>query len=387
MSPAADRSLHCVVGAGTIGRLHYAILRASRRQAIRVDPWPGRGDYPAVDDMPRHVSGRIGIWHICTPTAVHLQTLRKILHVDPAARLLVEKPLCQTDELASVQSLLASHPDARIIVNEQYRYSAPIRWLGAAKRQLSADGGRRIQIHIEMTKNRLLDATAGRFVDNHFGVFGYEWPHLITVLCELLTNDEVEEYLTLSGTLYKSSAENSGWPPLTASEFVRLSTGPSIFLHSSVDGNIGIRDREAFRVYGLGEAPAPPPQLRPGESLRYRFARIAALTGVAKVIFEPRSMLSESGRNLHLCWKSVAGSTAELYVESNHFAQSVTAAVELLAADDKCAQATVARRLGRYMAIARRISATMENWRTPHISCSRALLNFGTEWRRHVARQ
>jgi hypothetical protein len=387
LTPVADRRLHCVVGAGTIGRLHYAILRTSGRQAIRVDPWPGRGDYPAVEDMPRHVSSRVGIWHICTPTALHLQTLRGILHVDPAARLLVEKPLCQTDELTSVQSLLASHPDARIIVNEQYRYSTPIRWLRALKRQLSADGSPPIQIAIEMTKNRLLDATTGRFVDNHFGVFGYEWPHLVTVLCELLTSDEVEEYLTLSGTLYKSPAEGSEWPPLTASEFVQLSTGPSILLHSSVDGKIWIRDREALWAYGLRETPAAPPQLRPGESLRYRFARIAAPTGVAKVIFEPLSMLSESRRNLHLCWKSVAGSTAELYLESNHFAQSVTAGVELLAAEDECAHATVARRLERYMAIARRISATMENWRTPQIASSRALLCFGMEWSRHVARR
>jgi hypothetical protein len=376
-----------VVGAGTIGRLHHAILRTSRRQVIRVDPWPGRGDYPAIEDIPRQVSSRIGIWHICTPTALHLQTLRGILDIDPGARLLVEKPLCQTDELASVETLLASHPDARIIVNEQYRYSAPIRWLRALKRQLSGDGSPAIQIAIEMTKNRLLDTTTGRFVDNHFGVFGYEWPHLVTVLCELLTNEEVEEYLRLSGTLCKSPGEDSGWPPLTASEFVQLSTGPSIFLHSSVDGKICIRDREAFHAYGLRETPAALLQLRPRESLRYRFARVAAPTGVAKVIFEPRSMFSESGRNLHLCWKSVGRSTAELYVESNHFAQSVTAAVELLAAEDDCAHATVARRLDRHMAIARRINATMENWRTPHIASSRALLCFGTEWGRHVARQ
>jgi len=187
--------------------------------------------------------------------------------------------------------------------------------------------------------------------------------------------------------LYKLPAEGSEWPPLTASESAQLSTGPGLFLHSSVDGKICIRDGEAFRAYGLREVPAAPSQLRPGESLRYRVARIVAPTGVTKDIFEPRSMLSESGRNLHLRPKSVAGSTAELYVESNRFAQSVTATVKLLTAGDNCARVTVARRLERYIEIATRISATMESWRTPRAVNSRALLNFGPEWRHHVARQ
>ena len=47
-----------------------------------------------------------------------------------------------------------------------------LRWLRSARAELSRRRGP-MQIDIEMTKNRLADAANGRFVDNHFGVFGY----------------------------------------------------------------------------------------------------------------------------------------------------------------------------------------------------------------------
>ncbi|MFJ2607844.1 hypothetical protein ACIO13_23145 [Streptomyces sp. NPDC087425] len=50
------------------------------------------------------------IWSVCAPTAAHLDAFAKVPTVDPAARLLMEKPLCRTRDVLAVTPLPTPTP-------------------------------------------------------------------------------------------------------------------------------------------------------------------------------------------------------------------------------------------------------------------------------------
>lgn len=148
----------------------------------------------AVDEI-RHRSWHpVDVWVISNPTAHHLSTLRNVLSWQPNARVFMEKPACASYEVDDLRRLLAEHPEARLKVNQQYRYSRVVSQLRAA---MARAGGRwPDSIEISFTKDRRRDEAAGRFVDTDYQVLGYEWTHMISVLEGLLPHAAVQRYLT-----------------------------------------------------------------------------------------------------------------------------------------------------------------------------------------------
>ncbi|WP_370146533.1 hypothetical protein [Kitasatospora sp. GAS206B] len=63
------------------------------------------------------------MWSVCCPTDTHLSTVRTLLERDPRARVLLEKPACRSGEIEEFTELLAAHPQARLVLVDQYRYS------------------------------------------------------------------------------------------------------------------------------------------------------------------------------------------------------------------------------------------------------------------------
>lgn len=361
----ARTGLHCIVGLGNVGRLHGAILSAQGRPFIGVDPNPAADCFRSFDELPRPIRDQIGFWHICTPTGLHLSVVRRILEFNERARLLIEKPICQRDQLSAMRSVLACCPEARVLVNEQYRYSAALHWLRSTREKRSHAAP--IHIEIEMSKNRQSDVANGRFVDNQAGVFGYEWPHLTTALSVLLTADEFDEFLGTPGVLGEAIAIETEWPPLTASETVRLSNHLEVRLYSSVGGHVLLRDEDAFKAYGLCGDDGSAAQIAWDDPLRYRVARIRTPCHEAKVIFEPRSVMSEDRRNFHLCKTSSGGRTAELFVESNHFASAIAGATNLLSDDQVQSASLRLARLQQHFAVQERLRTSVDAWRLPAV--------------------
>ncbi|WP_433259769.1 hypothetical protein ACQPYK_49250 (plasmid) [Streptosporangium sp. CA-135522] len=190
----------CVVGYGAAGRLHAQLLTDAGAQLTILDP--KHQDLPkayrtfrhGIDDLPAAVAHGIGLWSVCCPTADHLPVLRSILRHDPHACVLLEKPACQGGEAQALTKLLAAHPDARVMVTDQYAHA---RALDTAIDLITAYEPHNPIRHIAITftKDRSADIARGRFVDRSYGVLGYEWLHMLAVLRRLIPAESFAAYL------------------------------------------------------------------------------------------------------------------------------------------------------------------------------------------------
>ncbi|WP_181727293.1 hypothetical protein [Streptomyces sp. PT12] len=190
----------CVIGYGVAGRLHTDILADLASDVIVVDP--KHQDLPRerrafrqdVGDLAPAVAAGVDLWSICAPTADHLPILRAILAHDPAARILVEKPLCLAHEIDAFAELAASHPEARIVVGDQYRHAAALPAFTRLVQRLEPATALS-RVAVSFTKDRGADIAGGRFIDADYGVLGYEWLHMLTVLAGILPAPIMSTYL------------------------------------------------------------------------------------------------------------------------------------------------------------------------------------------------
>jgi predicted dehydrogenase len=103
--------------------------------------------------------------------------------VDPAANILVEKPVCRREDLSRLRRLLEQRARGRIAVNENYGSSE----VTATVKALAFErlGLRPRRVVVEMTKNRLSDFARGRFMDDDLGALGYEGSHMLAIVRHL----------------------------------------------------------------------------------------------------------------------------------------------------------------------------------------------------------
>lgn len=197
MDGKADAVHVCVVGYGAVGALHVRLLielgfRVSvvERDTAVILPDGVRG-WRAVEDLPADF---VDVWLVCTPTEDHLRTLTRVVAVDPAARVLLEKPACRTAEIDRLTAVLAANPLLQVVVMDQYRASAVLsQAIGTLQTLASGEPIRHIRV--AFSKDRRLDVRRGRFVDRDHGVFGYEWHHMLTILGGLLGPARYGDYL------------------------------------------------------------------------------------------------------------------------------------------------------------------------------------------------
>lgn len=190
----------CVVGYGVAGRLHAQLLAEQGIQISAIDP--KHQDLPkthrdfgrSVTDLSLTLAAEIDLWTVCCPTTDHLSVLRAILERNPHARVLVEKPACQGHEVEQFAALLATHRNARVLVNDQYRHSQALPRMMRAMADHEPTAALNL-IGITFTKDRTDDIAQGRFIDRTYGVLGYEWLHMLAVLGQLLPGDAFQRYL------------------------------------------------------------------------------------------------------------------------------------------------------------------------------------------------
>ncbi len=125
---------------------------------------------------------RPDFWDVCVPPEEHLPVMKKIMQVDPYARILVEKPICMSYQISELLELLKSF-QGKIVVNENYLSSEiteTVLKMAFETLQLQPR-----KIVIEMDKNRIIDIKRGRYVDPE-GAFKYEGTHILTILQSVL---------------------------------------------------------------------------------------------------------------------------------------------------------------------------------------------------------
>ena len=198
-----DFELIGIVGCGKMGRIYRKVFDPLCDRFLIVDPQVTDDlktrPYATLDDVPGDLFHRVQVWCICTPTESHFQSLETVLSRNPCARVIVEKPACLSFEVNPFQALLKQCREARVLINRQYADSRAVgEMVNALKRY---DVEQVDQIRIEFSKDRRPDIEAGRFVDSHFGVLGYEWSHILTIIQQLLGKDEWATYRDTSSEL------------------------------------------------------------------------------------------------------------------------------------------------------------------------------------------
>lgn len=191
-----DFELFGIVGCGKMGRIYRKVFDPLCDRFLIVDPRATDDreprPYATLDDVPGDLFKRVQVWCICAPTANHFESLATVLTRNPRARVIVEKPACLSFEVNPFRALLTEYPEARVLINRQYADSRAVRELVNALKRYDVEHADLIRI--EFSKDRRPDIQAGRFVDSHFGVLGYEWSHILTIIQQLLGKDAWTAY-------------------------------------------------------------------------------------------------------------------------------------------------------------------------------------------------
>ncbi|NES07122.1 MAG: Gfo/Idh/MocA family oxidoreductase [Okeania sp. SIO2F4] len=114
-------------------------------------------------------------WDICPPTDTHVEVIRNIIEIDNEANIIVEKPICNYEEIQTLCELLKGF-QGKLVVNENYIASSVTQKIKEVIISLKITPHRVVS---EMTKNRINDLISGRFVDDKLYAFGYEGSHIV----------------------------------------------------------------------------------------------------------------------------------------------------------------------------------------------------------------
>jgi S-adenosylhomocysteine hydrolase len=281
----------CVVGYGVAGRLHTTILEDLGADLTIIDP--KHQDLPKdrhrtftsqVNELPASMADSIDLWSVCCPTKDHLPVLRAILAHQPAARILLEKPACRGHEIDIFTDILTRHPQARVLINDQYRHSRALSAFADLIHHIEPDAPIS-QITVTFTKDRTRDINTGRFIDRHYGVLGYEWLHMLAVLAGIVPVPMMDAYLA------SNPATSQLWATYDPRLFVAaLTERTTLDQHEGAPLHLELTSSILGPSILLGKVPEPRPpwrhNIRPTDD-RYRHLAVHAGTTDFALHLEP----------------------------------------------------------------------------------------------------
>lgn len=300
-----------VVGAaGHAGRLYADTLtRLTNELVVRVDSCiPTNGYYPGVESVPTGMAGRVALWSVCTPTSTHLQVAAEVLRRCPCAVVLMEKPLCPSDDWDKLDELVGRYPEARILVSDVYRHSRAVLCLLDVARR-SFPGERPHQVVVDFVKDRRADEDAGRFIDTDYGILGYEWFHQLTLLHMVLDRmvgpDAFARYLRSDPDLRHGPRHL-----IEATWIVGL---PQTLLHSALDGQHRVKAGRHAACAVEDSVLAP--------DRRYRVVVLRFVAGSVSLQLEPLGSVHDpQTRNRHeIVVSRTSCAPATVRVTDDHF--------------------------------------------------------------------
>jgi len=118
-------------------------------------------------------------WDVCVSNDQHLAVIQKIVKLDPEANILLEKPVCNFEQIGKLRTVLQGFR-GKLVVNENYLSSQIVDRIKELVEKLQLTPKKVI---VEMDKNRTQDFKKGRYIAKT--VFGYEGTHMITILQNL----------------------------------------------------------------------------------------------------------------------------------------------------------------------------------------------------------
>lgn len=196
MAISAIQNGVCIrVGEGTVAPLHEKKLQEHEVKTvgvIEIDPSKKENILKRgllwFESYEEALKQKPAFWDICVPHEDHLPVMKKIIQLDPQARILVEKPVCMSHQIPELLELLKNFK-GKIVVNENYLNSE----VTQSVKKIAFDTLHMTphRIVVEMDKNRTADFLRGRYTDPE-GAFKYEGPHMLTILQAVLDQLKIE---------------------------------------------------------------------------------------------------------------------------------------------------------------------------------------------------
>jgi hypothetical protein len=263
-----------IIGYGTIGRMHHAVLPKSVPVVAVIDP--RANNLSGLDEKIARFSDlesffenpppddNILFYDVCPPTAEHLMVINKVLENRPEAKILVEKPVCMPNQVDEMLEISRNNPF--IAAAENYSSSTLDQQVVHILKRLNIED-HPLEIEVEFSKTRVEDVEKGRFLAP--SVIGYELTHMLTIIQNIRKIKRIENpklnYIT---DMVLPSGKLVG---LQGSCGISFSTekGDNVFLYSSMDGMIGLPISEFLIDFPTGR-----PIINYGDSYKYRVLRI-----------------------------------------------------------------------------------------------------------------
>jgi predicted dehydrogenase len=229
-----------LVGAhGAIGRLHAAIYRSLGVRLVEVDVGDGTPPPEQLEAVPWPEA----IVDVCTPTAVHTESIRRG-YERGARRFLVEKPAART--YVDWRACMLEVPDAQIFVGHSYMFSRAFEVMFEACPNPVA-------MHAAFDKDRAADDARlrgadadGRLAD----VFQIEMPHAFAMV---LAVQPALELVSATYTEHRERAPGSVEPTSCAARFTHR-TLPEALATSDLRAPrrrlLQLRGADGRRVFG-----------------------------------------------------------------------------------------------------------------------------------------
>lgn len=178
-----------VIGYGKIGCIKSSIWKSLGRNVYVQETDPRKVEAAVQDGFRTYapasqLSNQL-IVDISTPAAQHLASLIWVIeNVTPHPKtILLEKPLVSSQaELRALTSYLEKNTttikNIQLVVNESYYLSSATLFVIDDMRRRAANAS---ALRMELSKNRLPDVIAGRFIDENLGSLGIELPHMLAL--------------------------------------------------------------------------------------------------------------------------------------------------------------------------------------------------------------
>lgn len=173
-----------IIGLGKIGQMHAQVLRRTGATLLGIDPHVASAQFSSLSELSQSQLQSVDLWIVACPTQFHLASVQSILERNPHSHILIEKPAVLPCQLTQLKELSQKYPEARLSIQDTYGFSPVVDLLMAILKNQEPNG-QLIEIAIEMSKNRKFDEMNGRFIDEDWGVAGYEGFHLVSLQSRL----------------------------------------------------------------------------------------------------------------------------------------------------------------------------------------------------------
>ncbi len=248
-------------GVKSIGGYDINAEKAAEKKSLAEKAGEEFKVFKSIEDA---IDAKPTFYDVAVSTNSHYDVVDKILTRNPYASIILEKPICNLDQIDLLNKHKRHFP--QIVVNEVYRSSEISKKVAEI---LNNHGLIPKEIICEQSKHRGNDFAQGRFIDTSLFVWGYEVPHMLSLISGI-----DKQYLpgivtesVINDASVKMPNGNTEVFGKQGSGYVRYKSkeGIEVILSTSMDGQVTFPkpqlSNEKIREYLFDLDPSDPRQI------------------------------------------------------------------------------------------------------------------------------